>query len=39
VYTREFASRSEAMREEVRIKRLAPAEKRRLSGPPSARLS
>jgi len=31
VYTREFATRSEAMREEARIKRLAPAEKRRLS--------
>ena len=30
VYSREFASRSEAMREEVRIKRLSPAEKRRL---------
>ena len=31
VYTREFATRSEAMREEVRIKRLSPADKRRLS--------
>jgi putative endonuclease len=31
VYRREFASRSEAMREEVRIKRLSPAEKRRLA--------
>ena len=31
VYTREFATRSEAMREEVRIKRLPPPEKRRLS--------
>ena len=31
VYTREFATRSEAMREEARIKRLAPAEKRRLA--------
>ena len=30
VYTREFATRSEAMREEARIKRLPPAEKRRL---------
>jgi putative endonuclease len=30
VYTREFASRSEAMREEVRIKRLSTADKRRL---------
>lgn len=30
VYSREFASRSEAMREEVRIKGLPPAEKRRL---------
>ena len=30
VYTREFATRSEAMREEVRIKRLSPADKRRL---------
>ena len=30
VYTREFASRSEAMREEVRIKRLSVADKRRL---------
>jgi putative endonuclease len=30
VYSREFASRSEAMREEVRIKRLPAAEKRRL---------
>jgi putative endonuclease len=30
VYTREFATRSEAMREEVRIKGLAPAHKRRL---------
>jgi putative endonuclease len=33
VYTQEFASRSEAMREEARIKRLPPAEKRRLSDP------
>jgi putative endonuclease len=31
VYRREFASRSEAMREEVRIKRLPPAEKRQLA--------
>ena len=31
VYTREFATRSEAMREEVRIKRLRPADKRRLA--------
>jgi putative endonuclease len=31
VYTREFETRSEAMREEVRIKRLPVAEKRRLS--------
>jgi putative endonuclease len=31
VYTREFATRSEAMREEVRIKRLPVAEKRRLA--------
>ena len=31
VYMREFATRSEAMREEVRIKRLPPAAKRRLS--------
>ena len=31
VYTREFATRSEAMREEVRIKRLPPADKRRLA--------
>jgi len=30
VYTREFATRSEAMREEARIKRLPPADKRRL---------
>ena len=30
VYTREFATRSEAMREEVRIKRLPPAGKRGL---------
>lgn len=30
VYRREFATRSEAMREEVRIKRLPPADKRRL---------
>jgi putative endonuclease len=30
VYTREFETRSEAMREEVRIKRLPPAEKRGL---------
>jgi predicted GIY-YIG superfamily endonuclease len=30
VYRREFATRSEAMREEARIKRLPPAEKRRL---------
>jgi putative endonuclease len=33
VYTREFATRSEAMREEIRIKRLSPADKRRLSDP------
>jgi putative endonuclease len=31
VYTREFATRSEAMREEVRIKRLPASHKRRLS--------
>jgi putative endonuclease len=31
VYVREFATRSEAMREEVRIKRLSAADKRRLS--------
>ena len=31
VYTREFDTRSEAMREEVRIKRLPAAEKRRLA--------
>jgi putative endonuclease len=31
VYTREFATRSEAMREEVRIKRLPASQKRRLS--------
>ena len=31
VYTREFANRSEAMREEARIKRLPPAEKRGLA--------
>lgn len=31
VYTSEFATRSEAMREEARIKRLPPAEKRRLA--------
>jgi putative endonuclease len=30
VYTREFETRSEAMREEIRIKRLPRAEKRRL---------
>jgi len=30
VYTREFATRSDAMREEVRIKGLSPADKRRL---------
>ena len=30
VYTREFGSRSEAMREEVRIKGLSAADKRRL---------
>ena len=30
VYTCEFATRSEAMREEVRIKRLSTADKRRL---------
>ena len=34
VYTREFATRSEAMREEVRIKRLAPREKRALLARP-----
>jgi putative endonuclease len=33
VYRREFATRSEAMREEVRIKRLSPSEKRRLARP------
>jgi putative endonuclease len=32
VYTRELASRSDAMREEARIKRLSPADKRRLAG-------
>jgi predicted GIY-YIG superfamily endonuclease len=31
VYTREFASRSEAMREEIRIKRLPPSAKRRIA--------
>ena len=31
VYTRQFESRSEAMREEVRIKRLPPAAKRALA--------
>jgi putative endonuclease len=31
IYAREFETRSEAMREEVRIKRLTPAHKRRLS--------
>ena len=31
VYTREYGTRSEAMREEVRIKRLSPADKRRLA--------
>ena len=31
VYTREFETRSEAMREEARIKRLATADKRRLA--------
>jgi putative endonuclease len=31
VYMREFATRSEAMREEVRIKRLPASDKRRLS--------
>jgi putative endonuclease len=31
IYSREFETRSEAMREEVRIKRLAPGEKRRLA--------
>jgi putative endonuclease len=30
VYTREFETRSQAMREEVRIKRLSTADKRRL---------
>src|SRR5688572_31446158 len=30
VYTREFGTRSEAMREELRIKQLTPADKRRL---------
>jgi predicted GIY-YIG superfamily endonuclease len=33
VYVREFATRSEAMREEVRIKRLRAADKRRLAEP------
>jgi putative endonuclease len=37
VYTREFETRSEAMREEIRIKRLNPAEKRRLSGAGASR--
>ena len=31
VYTREFETRSEAMREEVRIKQLPAAEKRRIA--------
>ena len=31
VYSREFATRSEAMREEARIKRLPPPEKRALA--------
>ena len=31
VYTRAFETRSEAMREEARIKRLTPADKRRLT--------
>ena len=31
VYTRQFETRSEAMREEIRIKRLPRAQKRRLS--------
>ena len=31
VYTREFATRSEAMREEVRIKQLPAAQKHRLA--------
>jgi putative endonuclease len=34
VYTRAFETRSEAMREEVRIKRLPPADKRGLLGRP-----
>jgi putative endonuclease len=34
VYTREFAGRSEAMREEARIKRLPAEDKRRLLRPP-----
>jgi putative endonuclease len=38
VYVREFATRSEAMREEVRIKRLRAADKRRLT-PPDASLT
>jgi putative endonuclease len=33
VYTREFATRSEAMREEIRIKRLPVAAKRALARP------
>jgi putative endonuclease len=39
VYTREFETRSEAMREEVRIKRLSPADKRRLLARPPAPLT
>ena len=31
VYTREFETRSEAMREEIRIKRLSPGAKRHLA--------
>jgi predicted GIY-YIG superfamily endonuclease len=38
VYTREFATRSEAMREELRIKSLPAREKRRL-GPEGSRRS
>jgi len=34
VYTREFTSRSEAMREEIRIKRLPPTDKRYLCDGP-----
>ena len=39
IYTREFATRSEAMREEVRIKRLPAAGKRMLSSATPANVS